>query len=100
MNWKLFTAAVLAGLVLRAAALPLPGTRDTIPWTDAAYTNSQTESLEGLKKAATVTTMPPAELQKMKDLALKGVWETLKADPVRGPLVKLLSEDLARFNKK
>ena len=74
--------------------------RDTIPWTDAAYTKSQTESLEGLKKAATVATMPPAEVQKMKDLAFKGVWETLKADPVRGPLVKLLSEDLARFNKK
>ena len=49
---------------------------------------------------STVTRMPPAELQKMKDLALKGVWERMKADPQRGPVVKLLAEDLERFHKK
>jgi TRAP-type C4-dicarboxylate transport system substrate-binding protein len=74
--------------------------RDTIVWTDTAYTKSQNDSLEALKKAVTVTTLPPAELQKMKDLAFRGVWETMKADSVRGPIVKLLLEDVARFQKK
>jgi len=92
-TWHDGLAADLKDAVDKAA-------RDTIVWTDAAYTKSQQESLEGLKKAATVSTLPSVELQKMKDLAFKGVWETMKADRVRGPLVKLLSEDLARFNKK
>jgi TRAP-type C4-dicarboxylate transport system substrate-binding protein len=74
--------------------------RDTIAFADEAYTKSQNESLEGLKKAATVTTMPPAELAKMKELAMKGVWEQMKNDPARGPVVKLLAEDVARFTKK
>lgn len=74
--------------------------RDTIKFADVAYTKSQNDSLEALKKAAKVTTMPPAELAKMKDLALKGVWERMKKDPARGPVVRLLSEDVARFTKK
>ena len=73
---------------------------ETIKFADVAYTKSQQDSLEALRKAATVTNMPAAELQKMKDLAFKGVWETMKADPARGPVVKLLQEDVARFNKK
>ena len=44
--------------------------------------------------------MPPTELQKMKDLVRKGVWERMKNDPQKGPMVKLLQEDLARYNKK
>lgn len=83
----------LKGAVDRAA-------RETMLWADAAYTKSQNDGLEALKKVITVTALPPAELQKMKELAAKGVWEAMKADPVRGPIVKLLLEDVARFQKK
>jgi len=73
---------------------------DTIKFADVAYTKSQGDSLEAMRKAITVTNMPAAELQKMKELASKGVWEAMKADPQRGPIVKMLSEDVARFTKK
>jgi tripartite ATP-independent transporter DctP family solute receptor len=73
--------------------------KDTIVWADVAYTVSQNSSLEAMKKAITVTTMPAAELQKMKDLTRKGVWERFKNDPQKGPIVKLLEEDVARYNK-
>ena len=71
---------------------------DTIKFADVAYTKSQSESLEAMRKAITVTNMPAAELAKMKELASKGVWEAMKADPQRGPIVKMLAEDVARFN--
>lgn len=74
--------------------------RETIVFADAAYTKSQQDSLEALKKVATVTVMPPAEVQKMRELTQKGVWQKMKDDPARGPVVKLLSEDVARFSKK
>jgi C4-dicarboxylate-binding protein DctP len=74
--------------------------RDTVAFADAAYTKSQDDSLEAMRKAITVTDMPKAEIQKMKDLALKGVWERMKADPQKGPIAKLLLEDVANFNKK
>ena len=73
---------------------------DTIKFADVAYTKSQSESLEAMRKVIKVTDMPAAEIQKMKDLASKGVWEAMKADPQRGPIVKMLAEDVARFNKK
>jgi len=74
--------------------------KDTIPWADAAYTKSQNDGLEALRNAISVTTMPPAELQKMKDLVRKGVWERMKNDPQRGAMAKLLEEDIARFSKR
>ena len=74
--------------------------QETVKFADQAYTKSQNDSLESLKKAATVTTMPAAELAKMKDLAHKGVWKRMEADPARGKVVKLLAEDVARFTKK
>ena len=52
-----------------------------------------------MKKSITVTTFPAAELQKMKDLAQKGVWDRMKKDPQRGPIVQMLEEDVARFGK-
>ena len=72
---------------------------ETIQFADGAYTESQASSLDAMKKAITVTTLPAAELQKMKDLASKGVWERMKKDPQRGPTVQLLEEDVARFSK-
>jgi len=92
-SWHDALAPDLKAAVDRAA-------RETIPWTDEAYTKSQQESLDAMRKVVTVTRMPAAELQKMKDLAFKGVWERMKADPARGPIVKLLAEDVERFNKK
>jgi TRAP-type transport system periplasmic protein len=73
---------------------------DTIKFADVAYTKSQSESLEAMRKVIKVTEMPASEIQKMKDLASKGVWEAMKADPQRGPIVMMLAEDVARFNKK
>ncbi|MBI2319257.1 MAG: TRAP transporter substrate-binding protein [Betaproteobacteria bacterium] len=73
--------------------------KETMVFADAAFTKSQNEGLEGLKKVVTVTQMPPAEIQRMKDLA-KGVREQMKKDPQRGPIVELLEEDAARFSKK
>lgn len=74
--------------------------RETIVIADEAYTKSQAASLEALKKTVAVTAMPPAELQKMKDLVRKGVVARMKNDPRQGPLLKLLEEDVARFEKK
>jgi len=74
--------------------------KETVAFADKEYTRTQDESLAAMRKAITVTNMPPAEIQKMKDLALKGVWERMKADPQKGPIVKLLEEDVARFSKK
>ena len=44
MNRKLFAAALVLGTLVRAAALPLPGTRDTIPWRIWSY-NAATEGV-------------------------------------------------------
>ena len=73
--------------------------KDTIAFADVAYTKSQNDSLAALRKAITVTNMPPAELQKMKDLARNGVWKRLAADPQKGPIVKLLEQDVASYDK-
>lgn len=73
--------------------------KDTIKFADEGNMKTQASSLEALKKVAVVTNMPPAELQKMKDLARAGVWQRMKSDPVRGPLIKVLEEDVARFTK-
>ena len=81
----------LQDVVTRAA-------KDTIVFADDAYTKSQNSGLEAMRKIITVTNMPPAEIQKMKDLA-KGVWNKMRNDPQKGPIVKLLEEDAARFNK-
>jgi hypothetical protein len=74
--------------------------KDTIAFADESYTKSQAASLEALRKVITVNDMPAPELQKMKDLARKGVWERIKKDPKQGPMLKLLEEDIARFNKR
>ncbi|MPZ56030.1 MAG: hypothetical protein GEU91_05920 [Rhizobiales bacterium] len=74
--------------------------REAIQFADAAYTQSQSSSLEAMKKAINVSTMPAAELQKMKQLAQNGVWQRMKKDAQRGPMVKMLEEDVARFSKR
>jgi tripartite ATP-independent transporter DctP family solute receptor len=73
--------------------------KDTIAWADDAYTKSQESSLEAMRKAITVTNMPPAEIEKMKDLVHKGIWVRMKNDPQKGPMMKLLEEDVANYNK-
>jgi len=83
----------LQGVVTKAG-------KDTIVFADGAYTKSQNSSLEAMRKAITVTNMPAAELQKMKDLVHKGIWARMKNDPQKGPMMKLLEEDVARFSKK
>ena len=74
--------------------------KETIEFADAAYSQSQNASLEAMKKVITVTRMPAEEIEKMKALAYKGVWETLKEDPKRGPIIRLMQEDLAALNRK
>jgi hypothetical protein len=55
VNSKLFGGALLLGTFLRAAALPLPGTRDTIPWRVWSYVASQ----EGVSRLYGVGGSPP-----------------------------------------
>ncbi|MBI2320207.1 MAG: TRAP transporter substrate-binding protein [Betaproteobacteria bacterium] len=73
--------------------------KDTIAFADTAYTRAQDTSLTSLRKVIAVRELPSAELQKMKDVVRKGVWERMKNDPQRGPMVRLLEEDVARFSK-
>ncbi|MGE0630167.1 MAG: TRAP transporter substrate-binding protein, partial [Hyphomicrobiaceae bacterium] len=70
---------------------------ETLAYADPLYTASQNDSLKELAKTITITKFPAAELAKMKQLAQKGVWARMEADPKRGPLVKLLKEDAARY---
>lgn len=70
---------------------------ETLAFADPLYARSQEDSLKEMAKTVTIERLPAAELAKMKDLALKGVWTRLEADAQRGPLVKLLREDAARF---
>lgn len=74
--------------------------RESIAFADEMFAKSQNTSMEALRKSITVTTMPAAEVAKMKELALNGVWKTLAEDPKRGPIIKLLREDVINFNKK
>lgn len=67
---------------------------------DAEFTKAQQTSLEAMRKTITVTNMPAAEVEKMRDLAYKGVWNALAEDPKRGPIIKMLREDVAAFSKK
>jgi hypothetical protein len=55
VNSRLFGAALLAGLAIRAAALPLPGTRDTIPWKIWSYNAAN----EGVGRLYGVGGSPP-----------------------------------------
>jgi C4-dicarboxylate-binding protein DctP len=74
--------------------------RETVDFTEVAYTNAQNTSLEALRKAVKVSAMPPTELAKMKEQALNGVWKRMENDPARGQLVKMLREDVSRFMQK
>jgi tripartite ATP-independent transporter DctP family solute receptor len=73
--------------------------KEAIAFADEDYTRSQRESLEAMAKVITVKDMPPAELAKMKELNMKGVWQRMRKDPIRGPMLELLEEDVARFTK-
>jgi C4-dicarboxylate-binding protein DctP len=73
---------------------------EAIQFADDDYTKTQKSSLDAMAKVITVTTMPPEELQKMKDLTRKGIWARMEKDPAKGPMVKLLEEDVARFKSK
>ena len=55
MGVKPFAAALLLGAVIRAAALPLPGTRDTIPWRIWSYNAAN----EGVGRLYGVGGSPP-----------------------------------------
>ncbi len=63
--------------------------KDTLAFADIAYTKTQESSLASLRKVTAVDELPAAELQKLKDLTRKGIWERLKNDPQRSALVKL-----------
>ena len=73
--------------------------KEAIAFADEDYTKTQKTSLEAMAKLITVKEMPKAELAKMKELNMKGVWERMRKDPVRGPMLKLLEEDVIRFTK-
>jgi tripartite ATP-independent transporter DctP family solute receptor len=75
--------------------------KDSIAFADTTFTKSQADGMAALKKNknVVVTNMPAAEIQKMKDLVKAGVWVRMANDPQKGPVVKLLEEDVVRFNK-
>lgn len=73
--------------------------KEAIAFADEDYTKTQKTSLDAMAKLVTVKEMPKAELAKMKELNMKGVWERMRTDPVRGPMLKLLEEDVTRFTK-
>src|SRR5712692_1307850 len=52
---QLFSAALLAGIIVRVAALPLPGTHDTVPWKVWSYNASR----EGVSRLYGVGGSPP-----------------------------------------
>jgi hypothetical protein len=52
---QLFGAALLAGIIVRVAALPLPGTHDTVPWKVWSYNASR----EGVSRLYGVGGSPP-----------------------------------------
>jgi hypothetical protein len=52
---RFFKAALLLGIIVRAAALPLPGTRDIIPWKIWSYNASR----EGVSRLYGVGGSPP-----------------------------------------
>lgn len=70
---------------------------ETLAFADPLYTASQDDSLKEMSKTVTIEKLAAPELAKMKDLASKGVWTRLEADAQRGPLVKMLRDDAARY---
>ena len=74
MNSKLFAAALLLGALLRAAALPLPGTRDTVPWRLWSYNAAK----EGVSRLYGVGGSPP----EMRTLTYAGAEATATYPPL------------------
>ncbi len=70
---------------------------DTIAWADEAYTESQQSSLEAMRQEITVTEMPEEELEKMREAVFNGVWRRMEEDERRGDLIRILREDVERF---
>jgi hypothetical protein len=74
VNRKLFVAALVLGALIRAAALPLPGTRDTIPWKVWSYNAAR----EGVSRLYGVGGSPP----EMRSLEYAGAEATATYPPL------------------
>lgn len=61
-----------------------------VPWVEWAL---ETVSSRG----AEVTTLPEAEREKMRELALSNVWQKILADPVKGPILEHLTRELEAY---
>ena len=74
----------------------------SIAYADQINTKAQADALDAMSKDRniTVASMPAAEIQKMRDLNREGIWKSMKNDPQRGAIVKLLEEDVANYFKK
>ena len=75
--------------------------KDAIAYADEINTKAQADALDAMSKdrSITVASMPAAEIQKMKNLNREGIWKSMKNDPQRGAIVKLLEEDVANYFK-
>ena len=75
--------------------------RESLVYADELNTKAQIDALEAMRKdsSITVATMPAAEIQKMRDLNREGIWKSMKNDPQRSAIVKLLEEDVATYFK-
>jgi C4-dicarboxylate-binding protein DctP len=73
--------------------------KESLVYADELNTKAQVDALEAMRKDASITVadMPAAEIEKMKVLNREGVWKSMKNDPQRGAIVKLLEEDIANF---
>ena len=61
-----------------------------------AYMKSEGGALDKLRAMdkVTVTDFPQSELDKMKQLNQDGIWKTIEKDPQKGPILKLLQQDI------
>ena len=75
--------------------------KDAITYADEINTKAQADALAAMRKDSgiSVADMPAAEIRKMKALNREGIWKSMKNDPQRGAIVKLLEEDIASYFK-
>ena len=93
-KWRDALPKDLQEVVIRAG-------KDAITYADEINTKAQADALAAMRKegSITVSDMPAAEIRKMRDLNREGVWKSMKNDPQRSAIVKLLEEDIADYFK-
>lgn len=102
LNAILVSKKWLDGLPKDLQEVVIKAARESLVYADELNTKAQIDALEAMRKdsSITVANMPAAEIQKMRDLNREGIWKSMKNDPQRSAIVKLLEEDVANYYKK